>query len=235
MDTTSGPSPVTWAKRIHRTKTMLAVEALRETILRDEIKPGERLTMAHLSAKLGMSPTPIREAIRVLEAQGLLQHTPHYGVSVASFSMEDAREVYMMRAILEPLATRLAATRLDATALQRLHALEKEMEDAYAMADAQRLAKANAQWHLCIYEGAQSRLLYDIILQLWSRFPWEVIWVVPNLGEHSLEQHRAVVTALDAHDEDEAESVMRAHIVAGKESVLAHLRSRNDGEDLRRE
>ena len=210
-------------RKVHRTKTALALEALREGILQGEIKPGERLMVARLAEELGMSATPIREAIRILGAEGLINHRPHYGVSVADLSLEDAREIYMLRGYLEELATRLAVPRLTDQDIEKLKALENDMQQACASGDRDGLTKANADWHLCIYRASGTKHLLGFILRLWALFPWDTIWVIPGRREQSLAEHAEIMRAILARDAETAGRLMHDHVLSGQSSVMQHL------------
>src|SRR5438132_12692621 len=108
----------------HRTKTELALEGLRYAILRGELGQGRRMTLIDLQQALGMSSTPIREAIRVLEAEGLVTNEPHRGVTVSSLTLEGVAELYMLRAPLERLAGKLAAGKITDAQVARLSELQ---------------------------------------------------------------------------------------------------------------
>ena len=112
----------------YRTKVDLALEGLQQAILSGGIQPGARLTVAQLSEQLDMSATPIREAIRLLEADGIITNEPHRGATVVDLSASDAEELYLIRAAVESLATRLAVANLsdaDVAHLWELHAADE--------------------------------------------------------------------------------------------------------------
>jgi DNA-binding GntR family transcriptional regulator len=209
----------------YKTKTTLALEALREAIQSGEIQPGERLTFASLAERLGMSTTPVREAIRILDAEGLITYRPHYGVTVPDLSIKDAEEIYMMRTLLEGFATELAVPRLTQEGVARLVSLEKEMQDAFDRGETDRLAEANARWHLLVYESSQTKYLLEFIMRMWTAFPWDTIWLIPGRAEQSLPQHGEIMEAIQARDAAKASELMRAHILSGRESVIAHLQA----------
>src|SRR5262245_28498270 len=109
----------------HSTKTELALEVLRERIRNGELAPGERLRVDELTQELGMSATPIREALRLLQADRVVDYRPHHGIVVAELSIGKTEEVYRLRALLEPLAVELAVPKLDDAAraeIESLHA-----------------------------------------------------------------------------------------------------------------
>ena len=106
----------------HKTKSEVALEALRFALIRGELGEDRRLTLAELQDALGMSSTPIREAIRILETEGLLQNEPHRGVRVRSLTLSEVAELYLLRAPLERIAGELAAKNITD---EQLRALER--------------------------------------------------------------------------------------------------------------
>ena len=113
------------------TEVERAIRFLREAILQGDYQPGQRLPQKELSEQLDMSPTPIREALRLLEAQGLLERVPYKGAYVAEASPEESEEISVIRSALEGLATRMAVPNLTSDDVQALESLVKEMEDAW--------------------------------------------------------------------------------------------------------
>lgn len=208
--------------QMHKTKTALAVEALRDAILHGEIKPGERLHVDDLSRQLKMSRTPIREAVRILEAEGLIVNEPHRQVTVADLSGEKAQEVYLLRAHLEGLAAQWATDRMTADDIAELEKFLQEMEQAYANRDYEAFRRSNAGWHHCFHRVAGAKLLRDFILRLWVRFPWDVIWEVPGRVETSLQEHRQILEAVKARDAEKVGQLMREHILSGMSTAKSH-------------
>src|SRR5215210_986368 len=132
---------------VSMTKTQAAFHRIRAAIEDGRLKPGDRLRATALQEELDMSPTPIREALRLLQAQGLVEHRPHHGMVVAEYPVEETEEVYRLREVLEPMAAGLDA------------------------------AELNAAWHRAVYEAAGSRYLEEFITRLWGVLPLEAIWL----------------------------------------------------------
>lgn len=213
----------TLATPAHMTKTALAVEALRSAILRGEIAPDAPLTVVRIAQMLRMSPTPVREAIRTLQAEGLLRHEPHHTVSVNRYTAQDIHDLFQMRAELESQATRIAASRLDDTAIARLTELNERMRDLAAINDTDALNRLNGEWHLLIYGAADNRILLDVVQHLWKKFVWDINWILPGRSLRSIEEHDAVLAALRAHDADEAAQRMRTHLQYGEDYAVAYV------------
>lgn len=213
----------------HMTKTALAISALRTAILRGDLPPDASLTVGRIAQMLGMSPTPVREAIRTLQAEGLLQHQPHHTVSVNGYTTKDIHDLYQMRADLESQATRIAAPRLSGADLDRLAALNDQMRRLAVSDSIDALNRLNADWHLLIYSAADNRILLDLVQHLWKRFVWDVNWILPGRALRSIEEHDAVLDALRSRDADEAVNRMRAHLQYGEEFAVEYLENRSSG------
>lgn len=210
----------------HQTKTALAIQALRGAILRGDVAADATLTVGRIARMLGMSPTPVREAIRTLQAEGLLRHEPHHTVSVARFSAKDIRDLFVMRADLESQATALAAPHISAADFARLDDLNRQMRAAAPREDFDLLNRLNADWHLLIYSAADNRILLDVIQHLWKRFVWEVNWILPGRAATSLEEHAAILAALRRGDGEGAAALVQAHIQSGEEYAVEYITRR---------
>jgi DNA-binding GntR family transcriptional regulator len=208
----------------HLTKTELALQALRERIRAGQLRPGERLRVDELTHELGMSPTPIREALRLLQADRLVDYRPHHGIVVAELSADTTEEVYHLRAVLEPLAVELAVPRLTDDETEELERLHERHASAGSSQRRSAVADPNWAWHWAIYEAAGWPILKDLIRQLWEAFPWRTMWALPGRMSLSLDEHEAVMAAIRERDAAAAAQRMREHVTSGRETLLAHLR-----------
>jgi DNA-binding GntR family transcriptional regulator len=207
------------------TKTDLAFQTLRAAIEEGRLKPGERLTMAHLPEELGMSPTPIREAMRLLQAEGLLEHQPHRGVVVRSFPAAQVEEVFRLRVLLEPLATELAVERVSAEQIAEIWELHNGLAREVAQEPAQtNVSELNARWHRAIYDASGSSYLNDFIARLWLALPVRAIWLTRRAA-HSVAQHGEIMAAIDARESGRAAELMREHVAFGAVTTGQHLRA----------
>lgn len=206
------------------TKTEAAFRALRRAIEVGRYHPGEHLRVQRLVEDLRMSPTPIREALRMLQSEGLVVHHAHRGTTVAEYSPEDAAEVYGLRLVLEPMAARLAAERVTDEQLAELRRLHAELDAAIADSHNSSAAELNVLWHRAVYEASGSRYLQEFISRLWQALPGRAIWLTSR-ASMSLEQHERVTVALERRDPDAAFACMREHISLGATSTIAHMRS----------
>lgn len=205
------------------TKTEAAFRALRFAIEERHLAPGERLRVAGLVETLGMSPTPIREALRLLQAEGVVQHHPHRGMVVSEFSPDELTEIYRLRVVLEPLAAELAAARADDEQIAEARGLQDELRHAVDVGDYSRMADLNARWHDVIHTAAGSRYLAEFIGRLWNAIPVPALWLMRR-ASNSLEEHEVVVEALERRNPAAAATAMRRHIESGASSMTEHLR-----------
>lgn len=213
----------------HRTKSALAIEALRSAILRGDVSPDAPLTVTSVARRLGMSPTPVREAIRTLQAEGLLRHEPHHSAAVTRYTAKDIHDLYEMRAELESRATLLATPRLTPPVIERLEQLNDTMRVAAERSDFDQMNRLNGEWHLLIYSAADNRILLDLVQYLWRKFMWDVNWVLPGRAGRSIEEHAAVLQALRSGDAEGAASRMRAHLQFGEEYAAAYVERHGAG------
>jgi DNA-binding GntR family transcriptional regulator len=207
----------------HVTKTELALELLRERIRSGELAPGQRLAVEELTQLLGMSATPIREALRLLQADRLVDYRPHHGVVVTDSPPEVTVEIYRIRGVLEPLAAELAVASLSQEQLGQLERLHAELTAAVSSGLGKRIAERNAAWHWALYESASSTYLNDFIRRLWEGFPWRTMWALPGRAELSLREHEAMMEPIRAGDSAAAAARMREHIESGAETLVPRL------------
>lgn len=207
------------------TKAEAAYVALRDAIRSGELQPGQRVTLQGLAADLQMSLTPVREALRQLAAQGLVEHRANYGTVVTEYTAESAREVYRLRLVLEPLAAELAATEATDGDLAAISAAMRALDEAVAAGRDSEIAQLNSQVHSAIYAAAHSRYLVEFIDRLWHGVPFQAI-VLSGRADQSTGEHHDIYAALAAGDGELARERMHAHISAGAENVFRQLEGR---------
>jgi len=214
------------------TKLGRGARILRGAILRGDLKPGQKLKQQELAEWLGMSATPVREVLRILETEGLLEHIPHKGVYVAAVSPQDTEEITPIRVALETLAVNMFATRLNEDDLKILDDLVDQMEQAWEAMDLARVRRANYYFHSRIYSGAGSEILRGFIERLWPRFATDMLWMIPGRTEQSIEQHRAIVEALRGRDGERAAQLMAEHITTAGERIVRFSSQQSGSLDL---
>jgi DNA-binding GntR family transcriptional regulator len=207
-----------------RTSTSRVGDELRHAILEGVLAPGERLRAGALAARFGTSRTPIREALLVLEREGLVEMEPHRGALVRAFDAADALDLYEVRALIEPHAAARAATRIERPALERLDELCARAEErggATPAAVADQIA-FNEEFHRLIVEAAASPRLLAAMRAVAGipRAFRATFWASDEQRAQSLFCHRELVAALSAGRSALAEAVMRMHILGAREFLV---------------
>lgn len=214
--------------------TSLAYSTIREQILAGKLTGGQRLREDELATMIGVSRTPVREALRSLAAEGLLRYERNRGVRVESWTLKDLEEVYGLRSLLEPYATALAATsgQLDIVELTRL---ADEMDEAVRQPrlDVNRITEINNQFHDTIMEGSGNqrlRMLVNSIVQVPTVRRTFAQYTPEDLRRSAI-HHRELVESLSSGDAVWAESVMRAHMRLGWISTQRRFLESSPGSD----
>jgi DNA-binding GntR family transcriptional regulator len=207
----------------HKTKKDLIVEVLREAILSGELEPGERLLQEELAQRFNVSPTPIREAMQQLVTEGILDHSPHKGVQVAEVKLEDVQGIYLIRSVLEALATRLAVPHFHKSDIQHLHSLQDQTETQIEQGQLTTLRKLNYEFHMHIYQTAGLAQLQQIITNLWTKFPWDTLHVLPSRATVSAQEHRRIIQAIEQGNAELAGQRMQEHIESGAVALTEYL------------
>ncbi|HET6659098.1 MAG TPA: GntR family transcriptional regulator [Rubrobacter sp.] len=223
-DGSNGPRPVG------------VLERLRALILTGEYGPDERLIEEQLAERLGVSRTPVRQALTMLEAEGLVEITPNRGATVCSFSIEDVWDIYDLRAVLEGHAARRAAGRIERRELERLRELAREMEGLPGQFDdheeeIRALVALNQEFHGTIVEASRNRRLERLINRtveiplMFKAFYWY------TLHERTISNHyhRRILEALENGDAERAEIIMREHVYEGRDFVIRALKEDMNG------
>lgn len=187
---------------------------LRKAIIHGELQPGERLVERKLAARLKVSRTPVREAIRVLEREGLVSHVPRVGAVVAEVDPADVLDVYRIRAVLEGLAARLAAERVGTEALEKLTRLLDDVNQGARAGDHNGMESAHRAFNDALYRAAGSPRLYGMITSLvdYISIHVRVGYSRPGRIAEAAAEHRRLLQALQMRDADLAESAAREHI-----------------------
>lgn len=205
-------------------------EVLRERVLTGQLLPGTRLVEADLTAEFRASRVTVREALRRLVADDLLELLPHRGIRVRLLSPRDIEELYMVRAPLEGLAARLAAE-ASPVELDELRRCCNEGDQAIADGDARRYMQANARFHNALLSATGNHTLKKIATHLNAQML--SFQALQNMNLHRMreshEGHWAILHAIEAHDSDRAEEVMRRHI-AGAAATFRTQEPWTDGE-----
>ncbi|MBP0594447.1 phosphonate utilization associated transcriptional regulator [Paraburkholderia sp. LEh10] len=202
--------------------TALVRDEIERNIVDGMLAPGDKLNEAEWAARLQVSRGPVREAFRALEQAGLVRNEKNRGVFVRTVSLDEADEIYAVRAVLEEAACRMLATRIDAAQLAALRAHVDAMRAARDAGDHGAYARANVAFHDAIVASAGNGKLYETYSRLvgeLSLFRRTALSVRADAMERSLAEHRAILSALAARDADEAARQMLAHVDGGRQRV----------------
>jgi DNA-binding GntR family transcriptional regulator len=203
--------------------------ALQAGIQTGRYPPGTRLKEVDLAAELGMSRTPIREAIRQLERDGAVEVVPNRGATVREWSADDVDDAYELRAVLEGFCASRAAVRMDEVSCIHLVELHAEFERQLALEPPpiETLIRLNAAFHRAIVEGSGNVRAGQILPNATevSRDLKHAFWGSQRAREITLVYHREIVSAIRAHDAVRAEAVMRSHVFAVKDFYSEYQRS----------
>jgi DNA-binding GntR family transcriptional regulator len=208
-----------------RNASVAATEVIRQAILDGRLPPGGRLKEEELAQELGISRTPVREALLMLQAEGLVDAAPNRGATVCSHSVEDLTDLYQLRALLEGYAARRAATGLSDEAIAALRESCDRFEGLLGDdGDMSGLVKENFFFHQTIIEGAGSARLGTMVRQV-IELPLvyrSYIWYSPEQRQISAHYHHQITRALQARDSERAELVMKEHIFEARDLLLGH-------------
>lgn len=212
-----------------KTKTEVVHERIREEIIAGKIKPGQRLVISNLAKDFGHSEIPVREAIRQLESEGIVQVTPHVGAVVREINEKEFLEIYIIRIELEVLATRLAVPHIGEKALSKLNSLIQKAEIAIDEGKHEKLGTLNKHFHLSIYQTGPYSYLYRMILGLWEKFELSnnVFAYVPDRAVPSWYEHRQIVEAIKNKDADLAAELVREQKLRTKTALERFLKVSN--------
>ena len=205
----------------------VAADLIREAILDGELPAGARLKEDELAERLDVSRTPVREALRRLEAEGLVVHEPKRGAAVRSYTPEELDDMYRLRALLEGYAARLAAERMTPEVLDQLRAscLRFERLAGRRRAAIRDLARENMIFHECVLLAAGDQRLADMVrsvihLPLVYRAS---VWFTDAEKQASVDGHERVVDALARGDADAAARLMEEHVLRAREGLARAL------------
>jgi DNA-binding GntR family transcriptional regulator len=201
-----------------QSRTLYVLERLKTDLERGTLAPGDQLRQSAIAELYGVSATPVREALRILAADGTIDYTPHRGASVRDFSPELARDLYRIRAEVEALAVRMSVERMTSDVLESIHEANTRLVEATVRgAEPEELSRLNMELHFAIYENS-SPLMIEFLQYLWARFkPNVTLWGVAKFAHRLGDDHSEIIQAIDAGDADNVASLMRKHVMGAYE------------------
>lgn len=201
---------------------------LRQAILKGELEPGERLMEITLANKLGVSRTPIREAIRKLELEGLVNMIPRKGAVVASISEKDMRDVLEVRITLEELAVSLAVKNMNSEDIEQLRKAGKNFEDAVIAKDIVNIVDADVAFHDIIYNRTGNKRLIQIINNLREQMYRYRLEYIKDARTHSIliSEHNDIIECISNKNVDEAKKAVREHISNQERGIVRAIKDK---------
>ncbi len=203
--------------------------ALRRAIVRGELVPGQRLVQEELAGRLGTSRLPVRDALRQLERDGLVEADGRGTYHVLRWGPEEVAQLYGVRLLLEPPATARAAGRLGAEELAELRHLHGALEKVARAGDTDAFVEYNQQFHFCIYRACGNPRLVRAIEAVWSGLPPLAALAVPEQLPRLVRDHAEIVHQLEMRSARGAGAAMRRHVGQAGEALVRSLRRRGGG------
>jgi DNA-binding GntR family transcriptional regulator len=204
------------------------VEHLRDMILSGELVPGEKISEQQLCSRFGVSRTPLREALKVLAAEGLIELLPNRGAVVARITEKEIEDLFPIIGALEGLAGEQICDHADDAGLDELRTLHDRLVDAYQQGDELAYLRFNRLFHLRLMELSQNQALVGLYHQLLARIHVArfIIRKTPETWRLAVEEHQQIIAALERRDRTEAGALLRHHMtVTGARTAYESLRT----------
>jgi DNA-binding GntR family transcriptional regulator len=214
----------------HRTMAEAALERLRESIILGELTPGTPLRLEDLARSLGMSISPIREAVRQLEALGLAEHVPHHGAKVMGLDVEELRELFSIRLAIETMAVRRAAERFEPADEAAARAHLAAFDEARHRADTLAAMREHTAFHFTLYEAGRSSWLLRLIRPCWDsceRYRPVLLAEKGAFQDRHEELDVELLAACAAHDPNRAGAALHAHLELATDIYAVELKGRS--------
>jgi DNA-binding GntR family transcriptional regulator len=205
------------------TKRDVIAESLRELIAAGEIPRGARIRQEELAERFGTSITPVREAIRLLQAEGLLVGEPRRGVQVAFVDPEHLRSTYILRRLLEPYAMQRAARRVSRRDLEKAGNLLDAMEQAHERNDASAVRTLNRQFHFDLIDRCGVPALARETKELWLAFPADILQLVEGRVPASMKEHREILQVIEEGGLNDVADATATHLRNSYLGLVEHL------------
>lgn len=206
----------------HKTKEERVADFLREGIISGRFPRGSKLKQTEIAEMLETSITPVREAIKLLEAEGFILGESHRGAVVAPFDIDQTEEIVDLRVTLESKLALAALERLSKQEIEALRDLQSELGAAAQRGDRDAVRSLNYRFHLKMYEAAGLPQTLRFVHILWARYPFDLINRVGGRIERASKEHQEMLQALIARDEAAMLAALRSHIRAGWEEFKAN-------------
>jgi DNA-binding GntR family transcriptional regulator len=199
--------------------------AIRSAITSGALKPGERITERDLASRLQVSPTPVREALRQLEQEGLVVRTPNREVTVSDMPTASVAEMLLVQAALRGVAARLAAEKVTDAELEEIQALLRENEEVLETGPAELLIQLADRFHALVDQCSRNLTLIKFLDTIMSFDPIDRLESLTDRrqAQTRFQEHKEIVAALADRDRDRAESLMRSHVLSAGRFIFKGL------------
>jgi DNA-binding GntR family transcriptional regulator len=220
--------------RKYSTKMEMVYESLKEDIINGFLEQGQKIVAREVANKFGVSDIPVREALKKLESDGLVENIPHVGSRVSLINIKKAGEIFAIRLELEAFAARLAAKNADAKGIDELQKIVDEIDICLEQEDVKQVSRLNTAFHQKLYQLSGNEMLYELIHSLMERSQYSksVFTLVSDRREKSNKEHQQIVDALRKGIPEEAEKALRAQKEYAFNALLNKLKFVN-GEESR--
>ncbi len=212
----------------YRTKEEQVADHLREAILSGRLARGTRLKQAEIAEQLQISITPVREALRLLEAEGYIDSRSYKGATVVPFDIGASSEILNLRILLEGQLVRYAAERATTQDLQDIRRLADEFAAAATNRDSAAARGANYRFHRRMYDAAKAPQTLHFVQILWARYPFDIINRIGGRAERAAEEHAELLRCMIEGDVAGAMLSLRKHIEAGWSELSEALKTRQE-------
>lgn len=216
---------------ISEVKKNSVYDYLYNAIRTGEIKAGQTLTERDLADKIGVSRTPVREAIRKLEEQGIVTHAPHKGVKVVTLTVEKVQQLYEVRELLEGLAVRTLSQSNTPEIIEELKGYVERAEKEAVANNIKNLSDINSEFHLTLARLSENFYLEAIMTMLQTQISLMMATSLSHEGRplQNIEEHKMIIGAIQSGDGDFAESMARFHVRKAKENALKKMAEGGNG------
>jgi DNA-binding GntR family transcriptional regulator len=204
-----------------KTKAGVIVDQLRGAIAGGTIAAGTRLSQDELASQFSTSTTPVREALRQLVAEGLVEAESHRGFKVSRPDLDRITAVYVLRRLVEPFAIRRAASRLSRQDFARAQRINDQLPAAHRAGDRLLARQLNREFHFVFYNACGLAAVVTEIERFWGMFPWSELHIVRQ--SESFEEHRQILEAVIADDQPEIQRLMEVHMRNGYFALIKQL------------
>jgi DNA-binding GntR family transcriptional regulator len=216
----------------HRQLRQVVADRLRADILEGRFPPGTWIRQERIAQEMGVSQMPVREALRELSSEGLVEHAPYRGVRVTDARVDDVADLYACRAFVEGLAARAAARAITDEELAELRARAERMRKRLAPRYLDEYRELNRRFHTTVFKASRRPFLVRTLEQLWGAFPTMLLTrfqettstSLPDRDAEDVAEHAAILDALARRDGAAAERAMRFHIEEAARHLAAAVR-----------